>query len=227
MLLVVLATFNMFFVKIAHSACMAGDTTKPAAVSISVPANGISDTGAFLIFTAPTDPSGLGNYVIKVSTVAITTRNFGTLPSSGNQPQGTPGSLEGINIPGLAPLTKYYVAVAATDGCGNVSAMSNVVSFTTTAAPPPKKCTVVLQWDHNTEADLAGYRVKYNTTSWLEFGPQQTWQYVQEAGMNNTATVVLQDFDCSEGSSETMYFIVTAFNTAGQESSPSNEVHVP
>jgi hypothetical protein len=69
---------------------------------------------------------------------------------------------------------------------------------------------VVLQWDANTETDLAGYKVYYGTAS----GSYGTPVVV---GLQTTYTV-------SGLAPGTYYFAVTAFNTSGAESGFSNQV---
>jgi len=213
--------------------CIAGDKTPPPAVSISLATNSVSDTGAMLLFNAPNDPSGLGNYQIKVSTVAIGTRNFATSPSSSYQPAGTPGAWEAINIPNLNPNTKYYVAVKAVDGCGNVATlMSNVISFTTAVTPPPPPpSTVTLQWDpmavdNSPGYTLVGYRIKYGYVSRFD-SAFSSWQFTTDVvGLQNGQTIVLSNY-----SGVPVYFVVIALytlNTDGSlvESGPSNQVEI-
>jgi uncharacterized repeat protein (TIGR01451 family) len=71
---------------------------------------------------------------------------------------------------------------------------------------------VRLTWDANTEADLAGYRVRYGTTSGAAA------QGAVDVG-NRTACSVL-DLDANT----TYYFVVHAYDLAGNESPASNEV---
>ena len=75
---------------------------------------------------------------------------------------------------------------------------------------------VTLQWDANTETDLAGYRVYQATGS-----APDTFTRVQDiAAPATTATV--------KGLDNTAHsFAVTAYNTAGLESAYSNIVTIP
>src|SRR5258708_20254013 len=70
--------------------------------------------------------------------------------------------------------------------------------------------SVTLAWGQNTEPDIAGYRLKYGSSSGV---------YTQtiDAGTTTTGTVA----NLSAGS--TTFFVVTAYDTAGMESLPSNE----
>ncbi len=78
------------------------------------------------------------------------------------------------------------------------------------AAPQAAAADVTLQWDPNTETDLAGYKVYYGTAS-------RTYGAPVTIGLQTTYTVT----GLTAG---TYYFAVTAFNTAGLESGFSNEV---
>lgn len=76
--------------------------------------------------------------------------------------------------------------------------------------------TVILQWDANTESDLAGYKLYQQVgTNTLPFTQVQTIPKGTQ-----TATVSALD------PTKTYFFAVTAYNTAGQESSYSNIVSV-
>lgn len=76
---------------------------------------------------------------------------------------------------------------------------------------PAAAASVTLEWDANEESDLSGYRLYIGT----EPGNYST---VTNVGNSTRATVPnLQD-------ATTYYFVVTAYNTLGLESVPSNEV---
>ena len=82
--------------------------------------------------------------------------------------------------------------------------------------------TVTLQWDANTDTDLAGYKVYYQADS-------STPQPFQGAGA--TPTIVLKPATTATisglDSAHAYYFAVTAYNTAGVESAYSNIVSIP
>ena len=69
---------------------------------------------------------------------------------------------------------------------------------------------ITLAWDANTEADLAGYKIYFGSASHT-YGPPIV------IGSQTTYTIT----GLAPG---TYYFAVTAYNTAGLESSFSNEV---
>ena len=70
--------------------------------------------------------------------------------------------------------------------------------------------TVALQWDPNTETDLAGYKVYWGSAPRV-YGPPRVVGLAPEAWVSPLAA-------------GRWYFAVTAFNTAGLESDFSNEV---
>jgi len=70
--------------------------------------------------------------------------------------------------------------------------------------------SVTLAWNANTETDLAGYRLFFSKDP-------AAWTHVKPLGLVTTATIELP-------ASGTWFFIVTAKNTAGLESLPSNMV---
>ena len=71
--------------------------------------------------------------------------------------------------------------------------------------------SVTLAWDANTEPDLAGYIVHYGAAS---------GSYTNAVDVGNTTTATVSNLV----ESCTYYFAVTAYNTSGLESDPSNEV---
>jgi chitinase len=88
--------------------------------------------------------------------------------------------------------------------------------------------TVVLQWDPNTDADLAGYKVYYQADSST---PPFTGKVTNEGAnggdspinVGNITTATISGLDPTHP----YYFAVTAYNTSGVESAYSNIVYVP
>lgn len=72
-------------------------------------------------------------------------------------------------------------------------------------------------WDANTEADLAGYRIYRSTTS-----GQYTYGAANALASYGKVTTGAADVTGAEG--QRIYFVLTAFDTTGNESGPSNEV---
>ncbi len=83
-------------------------------------------------------------------------------------------------------------------------------TFLVTGTTPPPTVSVTLAWDANTEPDLAGYRLYYGTAS-------GSYPNRVDAGKQTTCTVDGLD------PAKSYYFVVTAYNTSGQESGYSNE----
>lgn len=75
---------------------------------------------------------------------------------------------------------------------------------------------VSLQWNANTESDLAGYKVYYQA------GSATTPFSGTPVNVNKQTTATITGLDPAK----TYYFAVTAYNTAGKESSYSNVVNV-
>jgi len=90
------------------------------------------------------------------------------------------------------------------------AAIAGSILFLAVLFPCLAHADVVLQWDPNSESDLAGYKVYYGTASGtygtpITIGTQVSYTFTQLAP-------------------GTYYFAVTAYNTAGLESGFSNEV---
>lgn len=70
--------------------------------------------------------------------------------------------------------------------------------------------TMVVSWNANTDNDLAGYRVYYGTAS---------GSYSDSLDAGNTNCVEINDLTANT----TYYCIVTAYDTSGNESEPTDE----
>ncbi len=80
--------------------------------------------------------------------------------------------------------------------------------FTTFALAEGK---VSIKWTHNTESDLAGYKVYFGNAT-------RVYQTTIDVGNNPTIEVI----DLVEG--DTYYFAATAYDTSGNESDYSTEL---
>jgi hypothetical protein len=79
---------------------------------------------------------------------------------------------------------------------------------------------VTLQWDANTEPDLAGYRIYQSDTSGIyTFGPDYDVEDLTVAQAGDPPSCTLTNV-----LNATWYWVVTAYDTEGLESEPSNEV---
>lgn len=84
--------------------------------------------------------------------------------------------------------------------------------------------TVVLQWDPDTDTDLSGYKVYYQTDSSTQpFQGTGATQGATPVDIHNQTTATISGLDPAHA----YYFAVTAYDTAGVESSYSNIVSVP
>jgi fibronectin type 3 domain-containing protein len=97
------------------------------------------------------------------------------------------------------------VTVMTTDGsrAGSITHTFQVTPATVTQA--------TLEWDPNSETDLAGYKLYYG---------QASGSYDTTIDVGNQTTYTLTDLPVGE----TYYIAATAYNTSGLESGYSNEV---
>jgi len=104
--------------------------------------------------------------------------------------------------------------------CSLVAFLLATIFFTV----PCYASTVVLQWDPNPEMDLAGYRVYYKVDACiLPFDGIGSAEGASPVDVYALTTATISGLDADR----TYCFAVTAYNTAGQESSFSNIVAVP
>jgi hypothetical protein len=117
---------------------------------------------------------------------------------------------------------------------GSTLIFASFLLFLLVLLPPPCTAeTITLAWDENSEPDVAGYRIYYRIGS---SGSQITSRYNGVGIENGDSPIdVPVDHDESldprfveitlEGLNEDQdyYFVVTAYNTEGLESAPSNE----
>ena len=132
----------------------AGDTTPPAAIA-DLAAVGSGTTTISLGWTATGNDGTTGtasSYDLRYSTAPLNAGNFAaaSVPASDILAPSPPPNLEQAHITGLSPATTYYFALKASDDAGNWSAISNLPSATTWAAPgtAPVLTTVTPNWGH-------------------------------------------------------------------------------
>jgi fibronectin type 3 domain-containing protein len=117
----------------------------------------------------------------------------------------------------LVLLLAMTVAVAACGGGDDpppTSSASSTSSAPSTTPPPAQSPTSLrLNWNANTETDLAGYRIYRSTTSGIYGAPVAT------APANATSFVA-----AGLKPGVTYFFTITAVDTAGNESVKSNQV---
>ena len=115
-----------------------GDTTPPAAIA-DLHVVWAETTSVFLAWTAPGDDGSSGtaaSYQGRRSGATLTEANWAAAtPLSGLPTPSTAGTAQSMTVTGLAPSTTYFVAIKSQDEVPNLSAMGNVVSFTTDTPP--------------------------------------------------------------------------------------------
>ena len=117
----------------------APDAIRPAPASVVVSA--VTDTNATLAWTAVGDDSLTGtatSYQIRYSTAPITAANFASATAATGVPvPAAPGTAQNVVVHSLSRQVTYYFALRTVDNSGNVSALSNVPSATTTDTMAP------------------------------------------------------------------------------------------
>jgi hypothetical protein len=115
----------------------------------------------------------------------------------------------------LDPSTQYTatLSTAAKDTAGNALATPFTWNFTTAAATPVNVAN--LAWDAVTDPSLSGYRVYYGTAPGTYFQA-----FGQGLNVGNVPAYTVTGLS----SGTRYYFAVTAVDTAGNESTYSNEV---
>jgi hypothetical protein len=103
-------------------------------------------------------------------------------------------------------------AIKKPSGCWMTFLKSMALIWTITCAQAALEIgSVTLAWDPNTESDVSGYRIYYNS-------PAHTYTQVLDVGNVTTATVI------GLVVGEVYSFHATCYNLAGLESDPSNSV---
>ena len=182
-------------------------------------------------WTAPGDDGNVGTatrYELRVSNAPITLGNWSGAALVPGLPLPQPsGTRQQTMVHGLSPDTTYYLAIRAVDDVGNWSGLSNVVRWDWTPGTgppaPPAGLTAVredpnvrLSWSPNHEPNLLGYTV-YRATSLG--GPY--------AKLNSALVVGTGYLDPSlPPGATTLWYELTATNSAGNEGAPSTSVRV-
>ena len=117
-----------------------GDATAPSAVA-DLTVTGSTSNSLALRWTAPGDDGSTGtasSYDIRYSTSPINNNNWSSATQASSEPVPLgAGTVQTYTLGGLSGSQTYYVAIRATDDRGNVAALSNVPSGTTTDTTPP------------------------------------------------------------------------------------------
>ena len=118
-----------------------------------------------------------------------------------------------VSIQGLAAGTYSTVIAVTASGAAN-SPQQIPVSLILSQPTPSTTGSISLSWTANTEADLAGYKVYIGTQSRLYNSPIT----LGPVAAYNAANLTI---------GKTYYFCISAFDSAGNESSCSTEVSKP
>jgi hypothetical protein len=117
-----------------------GDVTAPAAIT-TLAITATTGSSLALRWNAPGNNGSTGtatSYDIRYSTSPITTSNWTSATQASGEPApAVAGTQQTYTLTGLAGSQAYYVAIKASDGSGNVGALSNVVNGTTTDTVAP------------------------------------------------------------------------------------------
>ena len=172
----------------------APDTTPPSQPT-GFTATAAGSTGANLSWIASTDNVRVTGYIVRRNGTQIATPTATSYADTG-----------------LSAATTYTYTVAARDAAGNVS---SAASATVTTAPPPPSNSATLQWDSVTAPNLSGYRVYFGNAPGT---------YLQALGQGVSVGNVTVYTVLGLSSATRYYFVVTATDTLGSESTYSNEV---
>ena len=202
---------------ISISAPGATPVTVPVSFTVTAapvpPAIGMSPTS--LSFTAQQGGSNPAAQMLTISNTGGSTLSWSASDTASwltlNPGAGTGNGMltASVSTNGLAAGTYNTTLTLAATGATNTPRTVPVIL--TVSAPTTSSAT--LSWNANTESDLAGYKVYRATATGAYGAPIATFQ----GSVTNYVATGLQ-------SGATYFFVVTAYNSAGNESPRSNEV---
>jgi chitodextrinase len=199
-------------------------------------------TSIQLTWTAPGDDGNVGTatqYDLRYSTSTINASNFASATQWNATPTPTAaGTSQTVTVTGLTPSTLYYFAIKTADNAGNWSAISNVISKSTLAAPDVvapgaisvnvttvTDTTATLSWAATGDDSVTGtannYDVRYSTSpitpsNWN--GAAQSTGEPTPAAPGTVQTFVVR----SLARDRTYYFAIRAADEIGNLSVLSN-----
>ncbi len=180
-------------------------------------------------FTAPADKDNKSafSYELRYSTEEITAENFNKGKAL-YQTALDAGKADGIVVDKLSGRTTYYVAVKAIDIWGNVSAMSNVVSFVTSDPPtltysPTSLSLAVTDAIHTKEQTLVtignthGGDLRYSMNYTIKKEPNSNFSQISNklSNFDPNDTNISSGFIGSDGSDR--FMAATRFNVSNSE----------
>jgi len=197
-----------------------GVTNKSVPVNFTVtapppppPQPTISMSPTSLSFNATAGGTNPGSKTILISNSGTGTLSWSTSDNAGwlTTTQSGNSVVAAINVAGLTAGT--YSAVITVTASGATNTPQNVpVTLTVSAPPPPTTGSVTLTWNANSESDLAGYKVYRGTASGAYGAPIASLPTGTTQHVSNGLPV------------GTYFFVITAYDQAGNESAPSPEV---
>jgi chitodextrinase len=218
------------------------DTTAPSAIN-NLNATSITQSSVVMNWTSTGDDGNVGtstSYDLRYSTSLITSGNW----ASATQVSGEPipqvaSSSETMTVSGLAPSTTYYFAIEAIDDAGNISPLSNVITFTTlvstdTTAPSaitsltassPTQTTVLLSWTSPGDDGVVGTSTSYDIRYSTSLITNANWASATQVSGEPSPLVAgtAQSFTVPGLSpSTTYYFAIKAIDDSGNISDLSN-----
>ena len=185
-----------------------GGVVRTMAVALTVSAASLTASPGSVTYTATQGAANPSAKTIAISSNATWTVSEGASwlslsPTSGSRNGTITASVN------TAMAIQGNNSTTITVKSGSITKTINV----TLAMNPPSSSSVTLTWNANTEKDLAGYRVYRATSSGTYGAPIATIQ-------GNTTSYVATELKLGL----TYFFVVTAFDIAGNESAYSNEV---
>jgi hypothetical protein len=215
-----------------------GDLTPPFEVTdLAVTIE--EDTLIVLTWTAPSDEGSSGSvtaYDVRYSTSAITDGTWPEAQQAEGEPSPKdPGQSESFVIPGLRPVTSYYVALKAADDRGNESALSNVVlldvdppsAIADLAVTSTTSRSASLSWTAPSDNSEAGRADAYDIRCSLDPITEGTWGAAAQAASPPTpsAAGAPEEFVLPGLEPSTRYYCaIRSMDQAGNVSPISNQV---
>jgi|SRR5215217_3606569 len=204
----------------------AGASTQNISVALTVASGTTATTGTPSVSLAPTTlgfTATAGGTNPASKTLAISNTTGGTLTwtlsddaawlttniASGTTTTEVDSITANVNTAGLASGT-YSATITVTPSGGSLPPKTIPVTLSLST---PSTASSILAWNANTESDIAGYKVYRSTASGTYGSPVAT---IDKSQTSYTAAGLLYG--------TTYFFVVTAYDTAGNESPFSVEV---
>ena len=199
-------------------------------------------TSIQLSWTAPGDDGTQGTatqYDLRYSTATITAANFASATRFNGTPTPTAsGTSQTVTVTGLNPSTTYFFAIKSADDVSNWSAVSNVVTKATPAAPdlsPPGALAISVTSVGDTSATLGWTSSGDDSTvgTATSYDIRRSANPITDANWGSATTVTGEPVPAVSGTNQsyvvkgltretTYYFAMKASDEAGNVSAMSN-----